>query len=110
MSELVHVWNRCHGCDAAPIVGTRYQCEVCAAGPDNDLCAACYARFRSGELAHPLVASREAVAGTHPFRAIAGTPRADAAPWLAVRRATARAPSVPERSVVRPEFRSGRDS
>ena len=110
MGELVHVWNRCHGCDAAPIVGTRYECDVCPAGPDNDLCAACHARFLEGKLAHPLIASREAVAGTHTFRAIAGTPRADAAPWLAVPWAPARAPAVPERSVVRPEFRSGRDS
>jgi hypothetical protein len=110
MSDLVHVWNRCHGCDAAPILGTRYECEVCPAGPDNDLCAACHARFRAGQVVHPLAANREAVAGVHTFRAIAGTPRADAAPWLAVPWAPARAPVVPERSVVRPEFRSGRDS
>jgi hypothetical protein len=110
MSELIHVWHRCHGCDAAPIVGTRYECAVCPAGPDNDLCAACHARFRAGQLEHPLTRGREAVAGTHTFRAINGAPRADAAPWLAVRGVAAAPPAVPDRSVVRPEFRSGVDS
>ena len=109
-ADLIHVWNRCHGCGAAPIVGVRYECQVCPAGPDNDLCAACHALLAQGRLVHPKPGSRDLPPPPHPFKPFDGTPREGAAPWLAVPWVQAAAPSVPEQCVVRPEFRSGQES
>jgi hypothetical protein len=108
--ELVHIWNRCHACGAAPIVGLRFTCQVCPAGADNDLCQACYRLFEQGRVEHPSLEAREAPPGRHVFRAFEGRARELVLPWLAVPWSTLPAPGVPERSVVRPEFRSGRES
>lgn len=48
MSELkptdsdreVHWWNHGHHCQVEPVVGRRYECQDCPAGPDIDLCEA----------------------------------------------------------------------
>jgi hypothetical protein len=107
---LVHIWNRCHGCGAAPIVGLRFTCQICPAGADNDLCATCYHLFEQGQLKHPPPEAREAPAGPHVFRSFEGIEREKAAPWLTVPWCAAPAPAVPDRFVLRPEFRSGRES
>jgi hypothetical protein len=108
--ELLHIWNRCHACSAAPIVGLRFTCQTCPAGADNDLCEACYRLFEQGQVKHPPPEAREAPAGPHVFRPFEGIERERAAPWLAVPWSRAPAPMVPDRFVVRPEFRSGRES
>ena len=108
--ELVHIWNRCHACGASPIVGLRFTCQTCPAGADNDLCQSCYRSFEQGQLKHPPPEAREAPAGQHIFRTFEGIEREQAAPWLAVAWCIAPAPAVPDRFVVRPEFRSGRES
>jgi hypothetical protein len=108
--EWIHIWNRCHGCGAAPIVGLRYGCQTCPAGADNDLCPACYRLWEQGQIQHPSPEALEAPAGRHQFRAIEGERRDQALPWLRVPWSTAPAPIVPDRFVVRPEFRSGRES
>jgi hypothetical protein len=107
---LVHIWNRCHGCGAAPIVGPRFTCQTCPAGADNDLCEPCYRSFQQGRIEHPLPEAREAPAGLHVFRAFEGVERDHVLPWLAVPWPAAPAPRIPDRFVVRPEFRSGRES
>jgi hypothetical protein len=108
--ELVHIWNRCHACGASPIVGLRFTCQTCPAGADNDLCQPCHRLFELGQLKHPSPEAREAPAGRHIFRTFEGIERERAAPWLAVPWCSALAPTVPDRFVVRPEFRSGRES
>ncbi len=108
--ELIHVWNRCHACGAAPIVGTRFECRTCPTGPDSDLCQACYLLLQQGQIKHPPPEAREAPHGPHLFRAFEGTPREKVQHWLTVPDTSASAPPVPDRFVVRPEFRSGRES
>jgi hypothetical protein len=98
-----------------PIAGRRFECASCPAGPDNDLCEPCYREFERGRLEHPAPASYAKRSGRgagaeHVFRAHEGLSPERYAPWLAVPRSDARAPSVPDRFVVRPEFRAGRDS
>lgn len=107
--DLVHVWSCCHACGAAPIVGTRFECRTCPTGPDSDLCQACYRLLELGQIKHPPPEAREAPPGRHIFRAFEGVPRQQVAHWLAVPCPTASAPAVPDRFVVRPEFRSGRE-
>jgi len=106
----VHIWNRCHACGAAPIVGLRFTCQTCPTGADNDLCQACYHLFEQGRIEHPSPEAREAPAGRHVFRQFEGSEREQVLPWLAVPWSVAPAPTVPDRSVVRPEFRSRRES
>jgi len=108
--ELLHIWNRCHACGAAPIAGLRFTCQTCPAGADNDLCQACYRLFEQGQVKHPPPEAREAPAGPHVFRAFEGIERDSVTPWLAVPWNTAPPPAVPDRFVVRPEFRNGRES
>lgn len=108
--ELVHVWSRCHACGTAPIVGTRFECQTCPTGPDSDLCQACYLLLQRGQIKHPPPEAREAPHGPHRFRAFEGVPRERVQHWLTVPDAPASAPTVPDRFVVRPEFRSGRES
>jgi hypothetical protein len=108
--ELVHIWNHCHNCGAAPIIGLCFACQACPAGADNDLCQACYRLFERGQIEHPSRQARMAPPGRHVFRPIEGAPREQVLPWLAVPWPTSPAPTVPDRFVVRPEFRSGRDS
>src|SRR5919201_3732442 len=43
VSELIHIWYRCHNCGMQPIVGQRFECQTCPSGPDNDLCEKCRA-------------------------------------------------------------------
>lgn len=109
-AELIHIWNRCHACGLAPIRGLRYTCQTCPAGAHNDLCEACYGEFQQGRLKHPPPEAREAPAQRHEFRAFDGVERQIMASWLAVPWRKATAPTVPDRFVVRPEFRSGRES
>ena len=109
-ADLAHIWNRCHNCGAAPIIGLCFTCQTCPAGADNDLCEACYRLLEQGRIVHPSPEAREARAGRHAFRAIEGAERAHVLPWLAVPWSTAPALAIPDRFVVRPEFRSGRES
>lgn len=113
LSDLVHIWSRCHACGAQPIAGRRFECASCPAGPDNDLCEACYRAFERGRVEHPAPGSYAKQTGGrigHVFRAREGASPDRYRPWLEVPRADARAPSVPDRFVVRPEFRAGRES
>jgi len=108
---LIHIWNRCHNCGADPIVGARYECQVCPAGSDNDLCEACYRLFEQGRAKHPLPNARPAPPGTsHVFRPVEGTARDSYLRYLTVPWSNAAPPTAPERFVVRPEFCSGHDS
>lgn len=109
-SELIHIWNRCHACGTAPIVGVRFMCLTCPAGADNDLCESCHRLFEQGRVQHPAPEAREAPPGRHVFRAFEGVEREALQPWLAVPSSSSPAPRVPERFVVRPEFRSGPES
>lgn len=111
-AELVHVWYRCHTCGAQPILGRRFQCQTCPAGPDNDLCEPCYRLFERGSVAHPLPESYAAhvAPARHTFQPFAGLPRERFLPWLAVTGLHATAPVIPDGFVVRPEFRCERGS
>jgi hypothetical protein len=108
---LIHIWNRCHNCGAEPIVGARYECQVCPAGPDNDLCEACYRLFEQGRAKHPLPKAREAPNATvHLFKPFQGVDRDASMRLLTVPWVNAPAPTPPSRFVVRPEFCSGIDT
>lgn len=112
--ELVHIWHHCHNCEAAPIVGKRYHCETCPAGPDNDLCEKCYELLRKGEIKHPAEDSPASAStpGTenHEFTIEGGKPLSQYDDWLPVSHPAAAGPRVPDHSVVRPIFTSGADS
>ena len=107
---LIHIWNRCHNCGAAPIVGLRFTCQTCPAGAHNDLCEACYRLFEQGRIEHPSPEAREAPPGRHLFSAFEGVDREQALRWIDVEWSSAPTPKVPDRFIVRPEFRSGRES
>jgi hypothetical protein len=111
MGDRIHIWNHCHACGAQPIVGPRFECESCPAGADNDLCESCYREWESGAIVHPAPQSYAAKIGVnaHAFRAFAGRASDLYEEWLAVPRAVAASPDVPDRFVVRTEFRSWRD-
>jgi len=112
MSDLVHIWSKCHACGAQPIVGRRLECTSCSIGPDNDLCEACHHAFELGDVEHPAPSSYAAKMGRvgHVFRACEGLSPDRYDPWLGVSLTETRAPLVPDRFVVRPEFRVGYDS
>ena len=84
----------------------------CPAGPDNDLCEACYRAFERGRVEHPAPGSYAKRTGRvgHAFRVREGASPDRYKPWLAVPRPDARGASVPDRFVVRPEFCAGRES
>lgn len=115
MSEIgepagrIHVWFRCHQCGAEPIAGLRFECQVCPAGPNNDLCEVCFQAFQRGEVKHPgpnaAAAHSVHIPKAHGFKAVEGVPRNQYLPWLGVSQPVATAaPRVPDRFVVRPEF------
>lgn len=112
MPELIHLWNRCHGCGAKPIEGRRFECQTCPSGPDRDLCESCYQSFERGTVKHPASdhPASDLDATPHIFSAIPGKPRDQYLPWLAVPQSDEPAPRIPDRFAVRPVFESGRDS
>jgi trypsin-like peptidase/ZZ type zinc finger protein len=111
-SEFIHVWYRCHNCGMEPIVGQRFECQTCPTGPDNDLCEKCHQAFQLGTVKHPVPQGHAADLSTtvHRFRLLEGAPGHQYLPWLAIPQPDAIAPAVPDRFVVRPEFRCGSDS
>lgn len=113
-SEEVHIWSKCHACDTQPIRGRRFACDTCPAGPETELCEACYRLYEAGKVPHPKPDSFAAHAdknkGHHVFREFTGQKAQNFAGWLSVPRRAAPAPAVPGRAILRPEFRSGRDS
>ena len=112
-STLFHVWHRCNACDARPIIGRRFECLTCPAGPDSDFCESCYELFKAGQMQHPRpeTIGSQPDSSPHSFRVIEGQySYQDCVPWLTVAQPVIRSPEVPERFVVRPEFRSGRES
>jgi hypothetical protein len=105
----VHVWNSCHGCGMHPIVGLRFECQVCPMGPDNDLCEACYGRFLAGSLKHPSLARPGAhfTKRTHTFRSIEGKEPEEYRRWLAVVEGPPFSPTVTQRFLFRLVFQCG---
>ncbi len=113
--EQLHVWKRCHACNASPIMGPRFECETCPDGPDNDLCERCYAAHAEGQVKHPMPGSLAALAGSnaskrHSFRRYPGVSRLGCLAWTGVPDAPAAAPRIADHFVVRPEFRVSRES
>jgi hypothetical protein len=102
---MIHVWQRCHHCGAAPIEGVRFECATCPAGPDSHLCEACHEAVLEGRCVHPppgaLGASR---GGNHVFTPVAGASPARAEPWLRTPDVARAHLDIPDRCVVRPEF------
>ncbi|MDQ1351501.1 MAG: ZZ-type protein [Acidobacteriota bacterium] len=109
---MIHVWNHCHNCNAAPIVGRRFHCESCPDGPDNDLCESCYEKFREGKIIHPAEDSSAALLEIkeHRFKVEEGKPEDQYETWLSVGHPTVSAPRTPDYFVVRPIFSSQMDS
>jgi hypothetical protein len=108
----INIWSRCHNCGANPIVGTRYTCETCSAGPENDLCESCYRLFQQGKVKHPAPKTWQTAPNTavHVFRPFEGTERDGCLHWLAVPWPNMPPPALSDHFVVRPEFCSGVDS
>lgn len=110
--HLVHIWHRCHSCEARPIIGARFECQTCPAGPDNDLCETCYHAYEKGTVKHPQPGSRGESIGNsaHSFSCLAGLARSEYNAWLAVPAFSLPSPQLPVRFVVRPEFYRGKQS
>lgn len=109
-ASLVHVWHHCEHCRQAPLVGRRYQCLTCPAGPDNNLCEACHGLLRAGRIRHPAEDRMSDVAEEHVFEAFEGSSTTQIQSWLEVALVSTSPPPVPDRFVVRPEFYDGRTS
>ena len=111
-AESIHVWNHCHHCGENPIVGLRYQCRSCPAGPHNDLCETCYEKLLKGEITHPAEYSPGAgmVIANHHFDVFEGKPVAMFEKWLRVSHPAAPDPAVTDHFVVRPVFCSQGDA
>lgn len=109
---VVHLWNHCHHCLAEPIVGRRYECQNCPAGPDNDLCENCYEKWLKGELEHPAKDSYAAGLhiAQHRFEGFTGKALSGFLGWLEVPHVVAAEPVVPDRAVLRPIFNAGMDT
>ncbi len=108
MTGGIHLWHACGGCGARPIVGVRYQCLTCAAGPDVDLCASCYGRQQAGERLHPKDPGIPGVQ-EHRFEAMESAVQELPQHWLDFAKpSNPPPPAVPDGFVVRPEFRAGR--
>ncbi|MCU0287556.1 MAG: hypothetical protein MUF15_14320 [Acidobacteria bacterium] len=109
---LVHVWNHCHNCNAAPIVGRRFHCQSCPDGPDTDLCEPCYEKYRQGKIRHPAENSPAALLDikNHQFEIVEGKPADIYEEWLLVKHPPALEPRTPDYFVVRPIFSSNMDS
>ena len=114
VDALLHIWSRCHGCGVAPIVGERFECDICADGPNNDLCAHCYVRYADGQVQHPPPGSlneiTQSTTGPHTFSRRTNTEIQPSPRWLNVIAARVDAPLVPDHFVVRPEFCGGGES
>jgi len=110
--ELIHLWNRCHHCDASPIEGRRFHCETCPDGPENDLCEKCYEKLQKGEIKHPAEGTHLSILEIkdHRFIVVEGKPASLYERWLHVNHPNASGPKVVDHFVVRPIFSSGLDS
>jgi hypothetical protein len=114
-NDVIHVWQRCHGCGAQPIVGPCFECQTCPSGPDNALCNRCYGSLEARALTHPASESYAALLGIaidrpHDFKRVEGSAAHDCASWLTVRHPAAAAPVIADGFIVRPEFCVGRES
>lgn len=115
MSEqelAVHPWNHCHHCGSAPVTGTRFQCQSCPDGPDNDLCENCYEQYKRGSITHPAAGSlgESLNLKDHCFEAFEGKPLHLFKHWLEVTHPVATEPVLPGQFVIRPIFNAGFDA
>jgi len=110
--ERVHIWNHCHNCKAEPIIGIRYQCEACPAGPDIDLCEPCYNLLQQGKIKHPSEDSLSHTEGIkkHWFSQHEGKPVNQFDDWFTVQSTPTPEPRLSFPFVVRPIFSAGGDS
>jgi hypothetical protein len=106
----IHLWSRCHNCGMSPIVGPCFRCESCPLGPDVDLCTSCYEGYREGRVVHPAEDVAASLPGRHTFARLEGSAVETFAPWLSISGSVAPSPDVPSGFLVRPEFRTGRES
>lgn len=110
MSDVGHIWHRCHACNVQPIIGNRFDCQSCPVGPDTALCERCYVAFTEGSVKHPRPQSfadamESDERSPHEFRPFPGQSLANCSNWLTVRPALAAPfPAIADGSVVRPEF------
>jgi hypothetical protein len=111
MNPTIHVWSRCHCCGMNPITGPCFRCETCPLGPDIDLCSDCYAGYLEGSVVHP---SPDAVVAidraTHHFTRYEGSLPETFTDWLNVAAFNEPPLGISSGFLVRPEFRSGRES
>ncbi len=112
MNQDIHVWSRCHCCGANPITGPCYRCETCPLGPDIDLCSVCHAGYRAGQVVHPNpdVAVSVGASTPHRFTRSEGRLPEQYVSWLETTCPESPPPPVPQGFLVRPEFRSRRES
>jgi hypothetical protein len=111
----IHVWKRCHACDAAPIAGPRFECQTCPDGPDNDLCQRCFKAYERGEIKHPSPGSfaemsQSSSSGPHSFLRVVGSSWSGFLEWAKVSDSPGVPPPVQRGFVVRPYFRTARES
>jgi Trypsin-like peptidase domain len=105
-SQAVHVWSRCHHCGVSPIVGPLFACETCPAGPDTQLCSNCHEGYQHGSIKHPRpdAPGSFSAPGPHHFTRKESSPATHLESWISIPGRAERAPPVPARFLVRPEF------
>lgn len=104
----IHMWHSCNSCNAKPIVGVRYECQNCVAGPERDLCGECYQQFLQGSLEHSVTTN---VSGEPPkFQCREGRDSNEFADWLKIPIKNTLAPLIRDKFVIRPEFCVGYNS
>jgi len=106
----LHMWQHCHHCNSGPILGLRYECQSCPAGPDIDLCSSCFILYQNGEIEHPTKEIHLDLEGPHRFVSHEGVPAASFRTWLNVPILETKAPRYQKGFLVRPEFCFGTDS
>lgn len=110
VNDVVHFWQHCHHCNASPIVGLRYECQSCPAGPDIDLCSTCFDLFKHKKVEHPLESSHTVQGGEHRFLLREGTASNLAFDWLDVPVSESCELTFKKTFIVRPEFCCGQES
>jgi hypothetical protein len=114
VKDLVHVWQACHHCGMKPIVGVRYQCLTCPAGPNSDLCENCYQRYENDQSLHPAsglgLSNNKTNNKTHQFSPKSGQPLESFHHWFEVYPRVAINKTVGTGFIVRPEFLCDRQS
>ncbi|TQV77383.1 hypothetical protein FLL45_05410 [Aliikangiella marina] len=110
MQQEIHFWQHCFNCKVSPIVGTRYQCQTCPAGPNIDLCQRCYALYKQGKISEACHTSDQVKLRGNDFKAYHGERNINLQQWQETPVNQLVTPELFDNFLVRLEFKSGFNS